>query len=161
MSSEFILTPPGYLVFDHDGTLVDTKRHPYQLFVGMKEFIRELKYKGFILFVWTARPRQSAVEILRKLEVINYFEDIYGLDSGLAKPDPEGLINLTSGIDKDKVLHIGDSNTDIDGAQAYGIEVIRACWNDPFTLDKFQSIANYTALNLGECRDIIKGKFHV
>jgi phosphoglycolate phosphatase len=151
----------GYIVFDHDGTLVDTRHHPYELFLGMKDFLLELKSLGFVLVVWTARPRRSTIEITKKLEIVQYFDEFYCYDDGLPKPHPQGLGALCDGIEKEKILHIGDSMSDIDGAHAFGIEVVAACWGDLNLLDKFRPLANYTARNLDECRSIIKGKFHV
>jgi phosphoglycolate phosphatase-like HAD superfamily hydrolase len=151
----------GYIVFDHDGTLVDTGVHPYQLFEGMKDFLVELKSQGFVLAIWTARPRKSTLEITKRLDISQYFDEFYCFDDGLSKPHPQGLSKLCDGIDKNKILHIGDSLSDIDGAHAFGIEVVAACWGDLNLLDKFQPLANYTARNLDECRMIIKGKFHV
>ena len=151
----------GYVVFDHDGTLVDTSAHPYELFGGMKDFLTELKNLGFVLYVWTARPRRSTLEITKRLEISQYFDEYFCFDDGLPKPHSEGLSKLCDGIDKNKILHIGDSLSDIDGAKAFGIEVVAACWGDLNLLDKFQPLANYTASSLDECRSIIKGKFHV
>jgi phosphoglycolate phosphatase-like HAD superfamily hydrolase len=151
----------GYIVFDHDGTLVDTRHHPYELFTGMKDFLAELKSLGFTLVVWTARPRKSTLEITKRLDISQFFDEFYCFDDGLPKPNIAGLSTLCDGIDKNKILHIGDSLSDIDGAKAFGVEVVAACWGDLNMLDKFQPLANYTARNLEECRSIIKGKFHV
>jgi phosphoglycolate phosphatase len=151
----------GYIVFDHDGTLVDTRSHPYELFEGMKDFLSELKNQGFNLVVWTARPRKSTLEITKRLGISQFFDEFYCYDDGLSKPHPQGLAKLCDGIEKSKILHIGDSLSDIEGANAFGIEVVAACWGDLNLLDKFQPLANYTATNLDECRSIIRGKFHV
>lgn len=162
MKQKDISVPLGYIVFDHDGTLVKTDVCPTILFEGIRELLEELKSAGFELYVWTSRPRASTQESLKKFALGPFFSDIYCYDDGLPKPSPNGLAQLTEGIKKDKILHIGDSLTDIDGAKAYGIEVVLACWNNPDQVQKYNvDSAIYTAVNLKELRAIIKGKFHV
>lgn len=151
----------GHIVFDHDGTLVNTSVFPYFLFDGMREFLVELKSLGFKLYVWTARPRRSTTETMAKLDINTLFTDIYCYDDGIPKPSTMGLEKLTGGISKKDILHIGDSLTDFEGAKAFGIEVIAACWNNPDQVNKYKDCADYTAANLNQCREIIKGKFHV
>lgn len=139
---------PGYIIFDHDGTLVDTTKSPYLLFDGMRELLTDLKAQGFELFIWTARPRKSVLSILKKLDIASFFTDIYCYDDGLPKPNIMGLKKLTEGIEKKEILHIGDSLSDIDGAHNYEIEVIAACWNNLNQVEKYQGVADYMALDL-------------
>lgn len=153
--------PPGHIVFDHDGTMVKTDVFPYVLFDGIRELLNELKLLGYELYVWTSRPRRSTQESLKKFDIQHLFTDIFCYDDGLPKPNPMGLIQLTQGLPKNKILHIGDSFSDLEGAKAYGIEVVLACWNNTDQVDKYSDMTDYTALNLGELREIIKGKFYV
>lgn len=155
------LRPSGHIIFDHDGTLVNTEIYPYILFGGMRELLVELKSQGFELYIWTARPRRSVIKTTKNLNIGNFFKDIFCYDDGIPKPNPMGLSKLTEGISKNEILHIGDSMTDIEGAKAFGIEVVAACWNNPSQVNKYQNIADYTALDLNQCREIIKGKFYV
>ena len=155
------LMPAGHIIFDHDGTLVNTDVSPYTLFAGIRELLIDLKTGGFELYIWTARPRRSVLETINKLEIAHFFTDIFCYDDGIPKPNPAGLQKLTGGIAKNEILHIGDSMTDLEGAHAYGIEVVAACWNSPDQVDKYVDIADYTALDLNQCREIIKGKFYV
>ena len=163
--SEFMnskkIKPSGHIIFDHDGTLVKTDCIHYILFTGMRELLMDLKASGFELYIWTARPRHSVLEITKNLDIAKFFTNIYCYDDGLPKPNPLGLQVLTEGLDKNEIIHIGDSMTDIDGAKTYGIEVIAACWNNPNQVKNYKGIADYTALSLIQCRDIIKGKFNV
>lgn len=161
MDSMNNLTQTGHIIFDHDGTLVKTDVFPYLLFDGIRELLADLKSQGFTLYVWTSRPRNSTLESLKKFDIGGFFTEIYCYDDGLPKPHPMGPMRLTKGFPKDKILHIGDSRGDLEGAQAYGIEVVLACWNDPIHVDKYNDITYYTALNLSELRKIIKGKFNV
>jgi phosphoglycolate phosphatase-like HAD superfamily hydrolase len=151
----------GHIIFDHDGTLVQTDLRDSAIFEGMRELLHELKGLGFELYVWTSRPRKSTQESLKKFDIHNYFTAIYCYDDGLPKPHPMGLSKLTEGFAKQKILHIGDSLSDLEGAKAYNIEVVLACWNDTSQVNKYKHITDYSAHNLVELRSIIKGKFHV
>lgn len=155
--------PKGHIIFDHDGTLVNTEARTFVLFEGMKELLSELKSQGFRLYVWTSRPRKSTLESLNRFELESFFYEIYAYDDGLPKPHPMGPEQLTEGISKNNILHIGDSSTDIDGAKAYGIEVVLACWSGTFQVMnlKEKNQADYSALNLQQLKEIIKGKFYV
>jgi phosphoglycolate phosphatase len=144
--------------------LVNTDVSPFFLFIGMREFLQKLKEENFKLYVWTARPRSSTILSLKKLDLTHFFTDLYCFDDGAPKPSPEGLAKLTepiSPLDKKRILHIGDSFTDFEGAHSFGIEVIAACWNNPDQVIKYAEYADYTATNLQECHAIIKRKFHV
>ena len=149
----------GHIIFDHDGTLVKIGPRQAELFPGMEELLLDLKRQKFELYVWTARPRKSALEILNKLNIASLFTDFYCYDDGMPKPHPLGLEKLTSGIEKNKILHIGDSFTDIEGARSYGIDVIAACWNAPDQADDFAELTPMVASNLDECKKIIRGKY--
>ena len=149
----------GHIIFDHDGTLVKVGGGQFQLFEGMKELLLELKKQNFALYIWTARPRSSVQQIIAKLDIASMFDAIYCYDDGVPKPHPEGLKQLTIGIDKKKILHIGDSSSDIEGAKAYGVDVIAACWNDPKQKDFFVKSTPLIASTLEECKKIIRGKY--
>ena len=149
----------GHIIFDHDGTLVRINKGHAELFPYMEELLMDLKKQNFLLYVWTARPRNSALEILSKLNIVSYFEEFYCFDDGPSKPHPEGLGKLTAGIPKNKILHIGDSITDIEGAQNFGIDVMAACWNDPRLAAEFNQLTPLVATNIQECKKIIEGKY--
>lgn len=165
MDKKLNASPSGHIVFDHDGTLVKTDIFPYLLFDGMAELLNDLKTQGFELYVWTSRPRKSTQDSLKRFEIQQYFKDIFCYDDGLHKPNPMGLECLTVGIPKNKILHIGDSLADLEGARAYGIGVVLACWNNPDQVqidkEKYNGLADYYASDLMELRTFIKGKFYV
>lgn len=149
----------GHIIFDHDGTLVKFSNGQVQLFPGMLDFLQELKLLNFNLYIWTARPRSSVLQIMNKLNITEFFTEIYCYDDGMPKPDVEGLEKLTAGIKKNTILHIGDSLTDIEGAEEYGVEVVAACWNDPDQKNSFKKITPLVAVTIEECREIIRGKY--
>jgi len=82
-----------HVIFDCDGTLIDTSNRQYQLFEGIKELIQELS-PHCLLYVWTARGRSSTLRILQELGVSSYFDGVSCWDDSLPKPHIEGLQNL-------------------------------------------------------------------
>jgi phosphoglycolate phosphatase len=118
----------NHIVFDCDGTLVDTSGGTYQLFPGIKELLMELAAKH-LLFVWTARGRASTLRILTDLGVHHYFQAFCTIDDALPKPHIGGLTDLVGSCPKDRICVIGDSSVDMSGAKNFGVLAIGATWN--------------------------------
>lgn len=151
----------GLIVWDHDGTLVNTEVREFTLFPGIKELLTDLKKIGFEHALWTARPRNSTLESIRRLEIASFFGEIFCYDDGPSKPSPYGLQRVSHGISKRDMLHIGDSLSDIEGASAFGVDVIAACWYSARNLDQFRKMTPLIAMTVDDCRQIIAKKFNV
>ena len=147
------------VIFDHDGTLINTETSEFKVFPQIKELLVDLKSKGIEMCVWTARSHHSTLESLKNADIADFFTEIYGHDDGLPKPHPMGLSQITYGFEKDSVIHIGDSLGDLDGANSFGIAVIAACWNSANQVDIFKRKTAFVAMTPNECRDIIAQKF--
>lgn len=120
------------VVFDHDGTLVDTRGENPVVFSEIPELLEELSRLNVDLYMWSLRPRASLVRITKEVGIYHYFRDARGSDDGnYPKPHPEGLNELLLGYDLEKVCHVGDGSGDFAGARAQKIPFIAACWNDP------------------------------
>jgi phosphoglycolate phosphatase-like HAD superfamily hydrolase len=155
------ISSPGLIIFDHDGTLVDTDSPDFKVFPGIKELLVDCQKLKFDLAVWTARSHKSTVESLKSLDIAHFFGEIYGHDDGLSKPHPMGLQQISAGLNKQQILHIGDSIGDVEGALSFGIEVIAACWNNRNQVVIFQRKTPYVALEARDCRRFIAKKFNV
>lgn len=155
------ISSPKMLIFDHDGTLVNTETPNFKVFPGIKELLVDCTRLGFELTIWTARSHRSTVEILKNLDLAHFFREIYGHDDGISKPHPMGLQTLSSGIEKKNILHIGDSVGDLDGARSFGIEVIAACWNSTNQVNIFQQKTPFIVYDPTDCRKVIEKKFNV
>ena len=149
------------VIFDHDGTLINTDTPNFKVFSGIKELLVDLQIAGVEMSVWTARSHHSTQESLKNAEIDGFFNEIYGHDNGMAKPHPMGLTQITNGISKNSVIHVGDSLGDLDGANSFGIAVIAACWNNANQVDIFKQRTPFVAMTIKECRDIIAKKFNV
>lgn len=154
------------VVFDHDGTLVNTapslgeKIHVYP---GILEVLQILSDKNIDLYIWSARPRASMIRITKELGLFSYFRDVRGSDDTLPKPHPAGLKELTEIYPETNVVHIGDGTGDYNGAKLLGIPFIAACWNDPTYGNKWKELfvsenheKMYVAKNPRDVLDFLK-----
>ena len=121
----------NHIVFDHDGTLVDTsltKSAQPRLYTGIYQLLTELKQLNVKIYLWTARGRASTVQILKSLEIIGFFEDISTATDCTPKPSCDGLALMLNEIPKESIIMIGDSMGDIHGAKDYGIKSMGVSW---------------------------------
>ena len=80
-----------HVVFDCDGTLLDTSKNPYQLFPGIYELLKTLYEADFSLFIWTGRDRNSLVKILNDQKIISFIQDFKTINDPSPKPQTSGL----------------------------------------------------------------------
>lgn len=145
-----------HVIFDCDGTLMDTSQYSYTLFPGIKDLIIDLS-KDCELYVWTARDRLSTFRYLKEFEIIQYFSEISTPDDALAKPNSEGIRSLVGAYDKASVCMIGDSSADILGAKNYGVISIGATWGrNTDTESLITSGADFIVSDPAECSKLIR-----
>ncbi len=131
----------------------------YKLFDGMKKLILDLLDHEFQLYVWTARDRRSTLRILDDQNVLQHFLELRCLDDTTPKPHPQGLSEMLEDMPKNKIMMIGDSYTDTQGARGFGVESIGALWESGITKDGFgDHSADYWATHPSECLEIILNK---
>ncbi len=154
-----------HVVFDCDGTLVNTSIPKYVLFAGIKELLADLS-ADHLLYVWTARGRVSTLRILQELGVVSYFEAICTIDDAAPKPHVQGLGQLTGEFPKNSVCVIGDSSYDMMGAKNFGVLALGALWNGEAREDTLKDFgADFIVSHPAECSKLIrlnlKGEGHV
>jgi phosphoglycolate phosphatase-like HAD superfamily hydrolase len=146
---------PKHVIFDCDGTLIDTNVPKYKLFPGIKELIQELS-KDCLLYVWTARGRASTLRILEELGVHKYFDSFSTIDDSIPKPHIAGLIDLVGINPKDSICVIGDSSNDMIGAKNFGVLAIGAVWNPGASSGVLkESGADFIVNHPSECSKLI------
>ncbi|MBR2937280.1 MAG: HAD-IA family hydrolase [Oscillospiraceae bacterium] len=97
---------------------------------GIRELLDTLQRQGYRLFVATSKPETTAVEILNKFELSQYFELICGatFDSGrVHKADVIAYLLDKIGSPQ-QILMVGDTEFDVLGAAAHGIATIGVSW---------------------------------
>ncbi len=112
------------------------------IYPGVKEILEELKSRGVLLSIYTGKGREAASITLKKLGIYGYFDLIItGDEVKEHKPSPEGIeIFLTKyNLNKEDVIMIGDSPSDIKAARSAGVKVASVLWD---------SLAKYHVLKM-------------
>ena len=146
-----------HVVFDHDGTLVNMQEGR-GLFPGIRELLTELADKDIKLYVWSARDRYSCIKILKSLDIIGFFEDISTATDCEPKPNPQGLIDMLDGVKPAEVAMIGDSFTDMVGANNFGALAIGVIWDNPTVRVRkvlAEMGAKHVCATVEECKKIL------
>ena len=116
---------------------IDKGRKPIK---GVVKFLDWAKSKQILMAVCTNKQERLAVDLLKKINLSQYFEYIAGCDTfDFNKPDPRHLTNVIDiiGGDINKSIMIGDS--DVDSHSAYNAKI-------PFILVE----EGYTEKNINE-----------
>ena len=82
---------------------------------GLFEFLDWAKNKNISMAICTNKQERLAVDLLKKLNLFNYFEYVAGSDTfNFNKPDPRHLTNVVEiiGGDLKKTIMVGDSEVD-------------------------------------------------
>ena len=97
---------------------------------GIHQLLEKLKEQGHRLFVATSKPEETALEVLHKFALAQYFEVICGATMDGSRVHKADVIAYL--LDKigtqEKVLMIGDTEFDVTGAAAHGIKTIGVSW---------------------------------
>jgi phosphoglycolate phosphatase len=102
-----------------------------QPYPGMVQLMGKIKDGGGVLSVLTNKPEEFSRRLIAGLSLSNYFIGIVGGDTlTTRKPDPQGVYHLQnlSGVSLQRTLLIGDSETDVETAQAAGVAVCGVTW---------------------------------
>ena len=130
-------------------------------FPGIMELLKQLEQENYAIYVWTARDRASTLEILKKASIMPLVIEMRCLDDTTPKPHPQGIKELVDHVDKSKVMVIGDSFTDIQGATSYGCASIGALWSFHVNADELEAHgASYLAKDPSECLKYIQEHFN-
>lgn len=97
---------------------------------GVRELLQTLKERGFRLFVATSKPEVSALRVLDRFELSQYFEEIAGATWDGSRDSKEAVIAylLEKIGDVDQAVMVGDTRYDVAGASAHGIPTIGVSW---------------------------------
>ena len=103
------------------------ENHPYP---GIHETLKILKAQGHRLFVATSKPEETALEVLEKFELTEYFEQICGATMDNSRCHKADVIAYLQGQvgDISKAIMVGDTQFDVLGAAAHGIPTIGVAW---------------------------------
>lgn len=98
-----------------------------RIYDGVFETLYFLKKNGACLSVCTNKVEQLARNVLKSLDIDNFFDAICGRDTfSVCKPHPDHLLNTiaSAGGDARRAVMVGDSGVDIATAKAADILII-------------------------------------
>lgn len=97
---------------------------------GIREMLETLKAQGHRLFVATSKPENMSVEILKKFDLFQYFEEVCGATLDTSRDSKAAVIAYL--LDKigasENAVMIGDTSFDVIGAAQHGIPTIGVAW---------------------------------
>ena len=101
---------------------------------GVMEFLKWAKTKNISMAVCTNKQERLAVDLLKKLNMYNYFDYVAGSDTfSFNKPDPRHLTNVVEIIQGNikKTIMVGDS--EVDGMSAENAKIPFVLVKDGYT----------------------------
>lgn len=114
---------------------------------NIEDILNKIANNNIKIGLWTGRDRTSALEILKYHQIEQYFQGVVGgCEIALNKPHPQGLLLLAERLDAnpDEMLHIGDHEHDLMGANAAGVACAYAKWCYEDSDGQYNALANFT-----------------
>lgn len=96
-------------------------------FPGVIDALKGLKAAGAKLVVCTNKPTELSRSLLTKLDMVDLFDGIVGIDAvTAAKPNPAHLVEAVEAVGGDlaRTVMVGDADTDAGAARAAGVPLI-------------------------------------
>jgi len=121
---------------------------------GTTEALERLKEKRYRLFIHTATTDDSIMKVLDARGIKDYFEGIYGSSRG-NKDEVLQLIIDENGLSPDKMISIGDGNSELEAATRLGITFI-ALANESNDFAERDNLKYVIYDNLTELLDIVE-----
>ena len=125
-----------FIKFYENNLVVET-----QLLKGVENFLSWAKSNNISMGVCTNKQEHLAIELLKKINIYDFFEYIAGGNTfDFCKPDPRHITNMVEimGGDIRKTIMIGDSENDADAAKSAGVPMILV--EDGYTEKKIDQI---------------------
>ena len=98
-----------------------------ELYSGVEKTLKQLKNKGFNIYVATSKPTVFAVEILQRLGVAKYFNQIVGSNLDNTRSKKNEIIDsiiLDNKLHRRESIMVGDKSQDIVGAYKSNIDSV-------------------------------------
>lgn len=108
------------------------EHHLADIFPGIKEILEIIKSRNIPLGIFTGKGRKSSLITLEALNIDKYFNLIVtGDDVVNHKPSGEGILKFVNefNLEKEKVLMIGDSVSDIKASREAGVKIASVLWD--------------------------------
>ncbi|MBP5684200.1 MAG: HAD-IA family hydrolase [Bacilli bacterium] len=110
------------------------QKYETKCFKGLKEIIKDLSNKGYVIGIITSRDTEEYHELDSELEDIkDYIKIVVTSDLvELPKPSSDSMTYLCNKMNcsSDEVIYIGDSKSDMEFAKNSHCSFIPACWEN-------------------------------
>ena len=129
---------------DYYGKNIDKGSKPIK---GIIKFLDWAKSKQILMAVCTNKQERLAVDLLKKINLSQYFEYVAGCDTfDFNKPDPRHLTNVIDiiGGDINKSIMIGDS--EVDSQSAYNAKIPFILLEEGYTEKNINEIPHKTLI---------------
>jgi HAD superfamily hydrolase (TIGR01549 family) len=136
-----------------------TNHHMADLYPGMKELLTLIKTNGVLLSIYTGKGERAATITLKKLGIFDYFDMIITGDNVKEhKPSAEGIIKFIDHfkLDKEKVLMIGDSVSDVKASRSAGVKIASVIWDSYAKEEVIKLKSDYIFNSVEELHKFIK-----
>jgi HAD superfamily hydrolase (TIGR01549 family) len=152
---------------NHSGAMEDyykfykDEHHLAEVYPGIKEILKSIKEKNIPLGIFTGKGRRTTLITLEVLGLDKYFDLIVtGDDVKNHKPSGEGITKFIDefGLNKDKVLMIGDSAGDIKASREAGVKIASVVW-DKFVKEEVLKLgSDYLFYSVEELKEFLEKK---
>ncbi|MEJ5262508.1 MAG: HAD family hydrolase [Ignavibacterium sp.] len=134
----------------------EQRKYEMDLFDGAREILQYAKQKGIRQSVLSAYKHDTLVEILTHYQIIDYFENVSGLDNIYAGSKEKLGLELREKIHLhgDEILFIGDTLHDADVAKAMNVKCVLIS-NGHQSPEKLKANGNLVLSDISELRNII------
>lgn len=125
---------------------------------GIAELLGYLQAQGHRLFVATSKPEVTALDILDKFALSQYFEQICGATLDGTRSHKEDVIAylLTQAGNMENTIMVGDTKYDILGAKHHGIPAIGVAWGYGKVQDMIDAGATAIAHTMEELKSLLE-----
>lgn len=124
---------------------------------GIREVLESLKANGHTLYVASSKPEWMCVEILKHLELDQYFEQICGATMDTSRTNKEAVIAylMEQNGRPDNMVMVGDTKFDVLGAKFHGIPCVGVSWGYGTVDEMREAGAAAIAFSMKELSDIL------
>lgn len=131
------------------------------LYAEIPELLTKLKtFRNLRLSIATGKEGIRARALLKKLKLTKFFDLVLGGDDvGQAKPNPEIILHQIDyfGVQKNRVLFIGDSSVDMLAGKNSGVQYAAALWGYGDLENILSQNPHYLLKNPDEILTIVSG----
>lgn len=135
-------------------------KHIYEntLYEGIDDLLLSLKLANYALGVATSKYQPMALKVLKRLDVLRYFDFVYGALADRGEKDEIILaVFADSKAKKEDTILIGDTFYDMRGAQKVGID----CIGVTYGFGKREDFAQYSPVAICDNTKQLKAFFEV